>query len=80
MPWIDRHSGPIMFREDVAPSVRIAQALRRSSTEDQNVWMGHTGTNDQQWIRYDGDGVRVENMIDTALATATLFTLDSIPK
>lgn len=80
MPWIDRHSGPIMFRADIAPSVRIAQALRRSSTEDQNVWMGHAGTNDQQWIRYDGDGVRAETRIDTALAAAVLFALDSIPK
>lgn len=80
MPWMNEHAGPIMFSQEVAPSVRIAQALRSSSKAPSTVWWGHAGTGGQRWVRYDASGVHVESMIDTALSASTLFTLDSLPK
>lgn len=80
MPWMNAHSGPIVFSREVAPSVRIAQALRSASDKRTPIWWGHAGKDDQEWVRYDDNGVRVENRLDTALSAATLFTRDSLPK
>lgn len=80
MPWMNEHTGPIMFSMEVAPSVRIAQAMRSASNAGAPTWWGHAGNDDQQWVRYDENGVHVEGMLDTALSAATIFTRDSLPK
>jgi len=80
MPWIENHDGPIMFKNDVAPSVRIAQALSTVRGSVRRPWWGHTKSIDQNWVRLDSNGLHEEGKTDTALAVSTLFTLDSLPK
>lgn len=80
MPWIGRQHGPILFKNDVAPTVRIAQALSEVGGKNNRPWWGHTKTDDQNWVRLDRNGLHEEGRTDTALAASTLFTLDSLPK
>ncbi|MBK9183280.1 MAG: hypothetical protein IPM83_09205 [Ignavibacteria bacterium] len=80
MPWMNEHTGPIMFSKEVAPSVRIAQAVRSASDKSTSIWWGHARKDDQEWVRYDENGVHIERMLDTALSAATLFTRDSLSK